>query len=473
MNPEFRASIMARGRLDMSQADHDRAPVFLPGTTNPLTRLVALRRIEVLTQAVVLLLAAGWLRIPLDVAAMSAIIALLAAINLVTRWRLERGGPVSENEVFTHLAIDVGVLALLLYFAGGSANPFVSLFLLPPTLAAAMLPARHAWAMAGITLMAYTFLIFWKLPLPAPQGDLAQLDALLARATGGGAEHAAHSTGFALHVLGMWLNFVISVGVVAFFLTRMSLALKDRERELAAAREASLRDEQILSLGTLAAGAAHQLGTPLGTMAIIIRELELNHGGNAELQEDLLLLREQVDRCKQTISQILASTGQSRDESLRSMGLDAYLHRLLDEWQIIRPHARLDVTLHGEQPAPQIAADRTLEQAILNLLDNAADANGASHEALHFSACWDAENCLIEILDRGPGLNAEAARRLGEAFFSTKANGGDRPGGIGIGLFLSNATVERFGGKVELRNRDDPQGGACTHVTLPLTRLRV
>jgi two-component system sensor histidine kinase RegB len=433
---------------------------------------VALRRIEVLTQAVVLLLAVGWLRIPLDVMAMSAIIALLAAINLGTRWRLARGGQVSENEVFAHLAIDAVVLGLLLYFAGGSANPFVSLFLLPPTLAAAMLPARHAWGMAGITLMAYTVLIFWKLPLPPPQGDLAQFYALLARASGDTSEHAAHSAGFALHVLGMWLNFVISVGVVAFFLTRMSLALKDREHELAAAREGALRDEQILSLGTLAAGAAHQLGTPLGTMAILVRELQLNHGDNAELQEDLLLLREQIDRCKQTISQILASTGQSRDESLLSMGLDAYLHRLLDEWQIIRPHARLDVTLHGEQPAPRIAADRTLEQAILNLLDNAADANGTSHEALQFSAHWDAVTCRIEILDRGPGLHREAALRLGEAFFSTKTEVGDRPGGLGIGLFLSNATIERFGGKVELRNRNDSPGGACTRVTLPLIRLK-
>jgi hypothetical protein len=106
--------------------------------------------------------------------------------------------------------------------------------------------------------------MFWKLPLPLPQGDLAQLDELLARATGGAGEHAAHGSGFALHVLGMWLNFVISVGVVAFFLTRMAAALKESERELAAAREAALRNEQILSLGTLAAGAAHQLGTPLG-----------------------------------------------------------------------------------------------------------------------------------------------------------------------------------------------------------------
>lgn len=457
----------------MPPTRRDPPATLLPKAANPLARLVALRRIEVLTQAVVLLLAVAWLRIPLDVLFMSATIALLAAINLVTRWRLERGGPVSEREIFAHLTIDVMALGLLLFFAGGSTNPFVSLFLLPPTLAAAMLSARRAWAMAGLTLLIYTFLVFWSLPLPPPQGDLAQFDALLARATGGAGEHASHTHGFALHVLGMWLNFVISVGVVAFFLTRMASTLKDRERQLAAAREAALRNEQILALGTLAAGAAHQLGTPLGTMAIVIRELELNTGNDPEIKDDLLLLREQVDRCKKTISQILASTGQSRDETLRALTLDAYLRRLLDEWQVIRPHALLRTTLQGAQPAPPIAADRTLEQAILNLLDNAADAHGANPEALRFTAVWDSETCQIEIIDGGPGLDAEAAERLGEAFFSTKTASSEPGGGIGIGLFLSNATIARFGGKVELANRNDSCAGVRTRVTLPLDRLRV
>ena len=456
----------------MSRTTQTQASTFPSGAENPLARLVVLRRVEVLTQALVLLVAVAWLRIPLAVVPMALVIALLAAVNLLTQWRVAKGGACSAGEVFGHLAIDVGVLAVLLYFAGGSANPFVSLFLLSPTLAAAMLPARHAWAMAGLTLLAYTFLMFWKLPLPLPQGDLAQLDELLARATGGAGEHAAHGSGFALHVLGMWLNFVISVGVVAFFLTRMAAALKESERQLAAAREAALRNEQILSLGTLAAGAAHQLGTPLATMAVVIRELELNPGDHAELKEDLALLRQQVDRCKQTISQILASTGQGRDESLRSLALDAYLHRLLDDWQVLRPRARLSVTLHGARPAPLIAADRTLEQGLLNLLDNAADANGAHPDALAFSATWDVATCRIEILDRGPGISGETAQRLGEAFFSTKVDAREGARGIGIGLFLTNATVERFGGKVELFNRNDGKGGACTRVTLPLDRLK-
>lgn len=437
-----------------------------------LARIVALRRVEVLTQASVLLLAVGALKIPLDMAPMAAVIGLLAAVNLVTQWRLERGGPVSDGEVFSQLAVDVGILALLLWFAGGSANPFVSLFLLPPTLAAAMLPARHAWAMAGLTLAAYTFLMFWNLPLPAPQGDLAQLDALLARATGTAPEHAGHMSGFALHVLGMWLNFVISAGIVVFFLTRMATALRQRERELAAAREDALRHEQILALGTLAAGAAHKLGTPLGTMAVVIRELELTHGADPELADDLGLLRQQVDQCKQTISQILASAGQARDDSLQPCPLDRWLADTVDAWQVIRPRARIQVALDGAQPAPLIAAERTLEQALVNLLDNAADASAGGDETLAFSARWDAANCRIELLDRGPGLDAAALRHLGQPFHSTKRADPDTVGGLGIGFFLTKATVERFGGQVELFNRDDGPG-ACTRITLPLARLKV
>jgi len=453
--------------VSRSQSRPHRARVAM---TDPLARLVALRRIEVLSQAGVLLLALIWLRIPLEVLPMAGVIALLAAVNLFTQWRLEHGKAVSENEIFTHLVFDTGVLAVLLYYAGGSTNPFVSLFLLPPTLAASMLPTRHAWAMAGLTLCAYTFLVFWKLPLPSPQGDLAQLDTLLARATGQG-DHSAHGQGFALHVLGMWLNFVISVGVVAFFLGRMAATLRNRERQLAAAREAALRNERILALGMLAASAAHRLGTPLATMAVVLRELEVSLGNDASIKSDLLLLRDQVDRCKQTLSQLLATAGKPRDESLRATPLDAFLRLLVDDWQLIRPQVPLALRFAGAQPPPAIAAESTLQQAILNLLDNAADAHAGQQDALRVVARWDRQCCQIEIVDHGPGLSEDNADRLGQAFFTTKTPSAEQPGGLGIGLFLANATIERFGGKVELFNRDDGSRGACTRITLPLSQL--
>jgi two-component system sensor histidine kinase RegB len=438
-----------------------------------LRRLVALRRISVLAQGLVLLLAVAWLKIPLVIGPMIAVTVTLALFNLYTQWRLQQERPAGDDELLAQLLVDVAALGLLLYFAGGSANPFVSLFLVPITIAATALPARHAWFMAGATTLAYTFLMFWNLPLPPPQGEMAELDTLLARASGVAPEHAGHASGFALHVLGMWLNFVVSAVVVALFLTRMAAALKVREKELAAAREAALRNEQILALGTLAAGAAHKLGTPLATMAVVLREAELTHGGNPELQEDLALLRTQVNECKKILSQTLASAGQARDDASAQLPLDAYLERLLEEWQLIRPRVTIQATLDGTRPAPSVATDRTLEQALLNLLDNAAD---ASPEGLEFLAQWDQSQLTINILDRGPGIDRDVAARIGEAFFSTKQSSAESPrgtngtsGGLGIGFFLSNATLERFGGRVELTPRE--AGGTCTRVTLPLSAL--
>lgn len=431
-----------------------------------LTRIVALRRISVLAQGAVLLLAVGWLKIPLPVAAMAGITVVLGLFNLFAQWRLAQPRPISDDEVLAQLLVDVAALGGLLYFAGGSANPFVSLFLVPPTIAAAMLPARHAWFMAAATLLAYTFLMFWNLPLPAPQGDLAELDALLARASGIAPEHAGHVSGFALHVLGMWLNFVVSAIIVVLFLTRMAAALKARDRALATAREAALKNEQILALGTLAAGAAHKLGTPLSTMAVVLHEAELAHADDAELREDLQLLRTQVDECKRILSLTLASAGQARDEASCRIALDAYLERLLEDWQLIRPRVSIDTRIDGPRPAPQIATDRRLEQALLNLLDNAAD---VSPDALRFEAAWDADSLRIDILDRGPGIDPATAARLGEAFVSTKAGTPGQSGGLGLGFFLTNATLEQLGGRVELTPREG--GGTRTRVVLPLAQL--
>lgn len=431
-----------------------------------LTRIVALRRISVLAQAAVLLLAVGWLKIPLPVAAMAGITVALGLFNLFAQWRLAQPRPISDDEVLAQLLVDVAALGGLLYFAGGSANPFVSLFLVPPTIAAAMLPPRHAWFIAAATLLAYTFLMFWNLPLPAPQGDLAELDALLARASGVAPEHAGHVSGFALHVLGMWLNFVVSAIIVVLFLTRMAAALKARDRALATAREAALKNEQILALGTLAAGAAHKLGTPLSTMAVVLHEAELAHADDAELCGDLQLLRTQVDECKRILSLTLASAGQARDEASRRIALDAYLERLLEDWQLIRPRVSIDTRFDGCRPAPEITTDRRLEQALLNLLDNAAD---VSPDALRFEAAWDADSLRIDILDRGPGIDPATAARLGEAFVSTKAGTPGQSGGLGLGFFLTNATLEQLGGRVELTPREG--GGTRTRVVLPLAQL--
>lgn len=435
----------------------------MPATpsANNLKRLFVLRNIEVAGQATAVGIAAKWLDMSLPLMPMGAIIAALACLNLLTWLRLGKPWPVTDHELFLQLLADLAALAGLLYFSGGSTNPFVSLFLLPLTLAAAVLPWMHTWAMTALAVGCYSLLLFHFVPLPQPGVILPFTDAAVCFADGSSMVHGT-GNGFELHVLGMWFNFVVSAALIAFFVVRMAQSIRDRDRLLAGAREATLRDERIVALGTLAAGAAHELGTPLSTMAVITKELQQEYAQNPNLMEDLGILRDQVTACKRILSNLLASANQARGENANPLPLDAFLEQLLDKWRLMRPGVPLDAHWRGEHPAPAILADQTLHQALMNLLNNAAD---ASPEAVELEGRWDGQSLTVEILDRGPGLSPEAMHHAGKPFFTTKGPGQ----GIGIGLFLANATVERFGGMVHLFNREG--GGTVTRVVLPLARL--
>ncbi|MCL2829649.1 MAG: ATP-binding protein [Betaproteobacteria bacterium] len=466
-----------------------------------LSRLVVLRRVELLTQGAVLLLALGWLRIPLDLTPLLGAMFLLATGNLLTRWRATQQWPITDGEILLHLLFDTLILTVLLFHTGGSANPFVSLLLIPLTLAAAALPALHAWALAVFCAAAYTALLFWNLPLPPPQTDMSWLDEILARASGIASGHSEHLVGFSLHLLGMWLNFICSAALIVTFLTRMAATLREREHELAAAREATLRNEQILALGTLAAGAAHKLGTPLSTLAVALRELELEYPGDTALCEELVLMQTQVAVCKEILSSTLAAAGQPHARDARTLPLDAYLEELLEDWRLIRPGVAVRSRFDSAPGTaiPEVSPGRMFGQALLNLLDNAANANkigkGAldpldplahhSEHPLEFNVHHDAIRVVIDILDNGPGIAPETAARLGRApmdrgeWTGTAENpGSGRLGGLGLGIgfFLTNATVEHLGGTVEIFDRAaGPSGighGARTRVTLPLARLK-
>jgi two-component system sensor histidine kinase RegB len=416
------------------------APIQAPSNSN-LRRIFLLRSIEIGGLLLAIVLARRVLELPLPLPPIAAVIGLLALVNLFTWWRLRQAWPVADGEFFVQLLVDVVAITVLLYYAGGSTNPLVSFYLVPLVIAAITLPAVFTWAMALLTASCYTLLMFNYYPLMPKSGDF--------------------STAIYLHLTGMWLTFVLSAFLIAFFVVRMATTIKERDRQLAAAREETLRNERIVALGTLAAGAAHELGTPLSTMAVVTRELQREYGENLDLAEDLQLLREQVDNCKHILSSLLASAGQARMEDAAGAALDTYLDALLEKWRVMRPGVAVTVAWLGARPAPHIMTDQTLSQALLNLLNNAAD---ASPENVEVEADWDATEIRLQIRDRGPGLSPEAVQQAGRPFYTTKGNG------IGIGLFLANATIERCGGKVTLRNRDG--GGAVTEIHLPLSKLQ-
>lgn len=411
--------------------------------SNNLYRLFLLRNIAIFTQIIIFSLVYHFIELDLPWKNIIITIGILLAINFLTLIRLRYHWPVTNPEFFFQLLIDVSALTALLYFSGGSTNPFVSLYLIPLIIAATVLPWHYTWIIAAACITCYTMLLFYYIPLPHNHTD----------------DHSRHMFEFNLHVAGMWLTFVLSTLLITGFIVKMSTSIRDRDKELAKSRERALQNEQIIALGTLAAGAAHELGTPLSTMAIIAHELKHDYPDDSEFQHNIRILRDQIEICKQTLTQLLANAGQARAEEGNGEPVDLFLKKIIDKWQLIRPSVKFTYQCSGVQPAPLIMNNQLLSQSILNLLNNAADAS-VDHVDIHSN--WDHDSLHLEILDDGEGLSAEVMERAGEAFFTSKGPGK----GFGIGLFLANTNIERFGGSVRLFNR--PEGGACTHVTLPI-----
>lgn len=402
-----------------------------------LQRLLLLRLLVVLGPGVMLIWLYFGLNLPDSPPAwtIALFLGLMTLAFAALGWRAWRRGQLTAWELFAHLQMDVLALAVLLFFSGGASNPFVSLLLLPLIICAALLPTGCAWAMTVVTVTVYTALMFYYLPLP---GMLS-----------------GHGPGFHAHLWGMWLVFVISALLIAGFVAQLAAALRQRDRQVAHWREKALRDEQILTLGMFAAGAAHELGTPLSTIAVLAKELEHGYGGDPLLRADLRILRQQVDVCKDILGDLLKSADLVTDREA-AQTLDVLLEHTRNRWQLLHPRVPLRVSCAGPMPSPSVAAPQTISQTLISLLNNAAD---ACPKGVDLAGRWDARRVVIEIRDQGPGVQPDVADRVGEPFFSTK------DGGTGIGLLLANAALERLGGQVSLLR--DPQGGTCTRIDLP------
>ena len=429
----------------------------LPGHSQ-LRRLVALRGIAVAAQLITLAAVWKFLELALDWQTMLLTIAVLAAINLFTWLRLRKATPVSNPELFAQLVVDVIALTVLLYYSGGSTNPFVSLYLLPLVIAAATLPGRYTWGMAVLTTICYTFLMKFYVPLPVQRGASAAMNGMHGI---GNMSHdmvgMTEESIFNLHILGMWLGFVLSATIIAWFVVQMAQAVRQRDETLSRVREEILRNERIVALGTQAAGAAHELGTPLSTMAVVIGELRHDAASiQTSLGDNLTILDEQVKNCKRILDKFMANAQDS--DVFLARAVDALMADVLDEWKLLRPAAQYHYRCSGVQPVPFINADVTLRAALMNLLNNAAD---ASPQPIEIDARWDSLFFTLEIRDQGAGLSDEAALKAGSAFFTTKKEG------RGLGLLLANATIERMGGTARLFNREE--GGATTVLALPIT----
>ncbi len=403
-----------------------------------LRLLIWLRIFAIAGQFAAVYLASNLLNITLQTNTLYTWICIYAFINLLTIIRLYNKHPIRQWEFFLHLLVDIFILTILLKFSEGGANPFVSLYLIPITISAITLPSLFTWALAVITIICYSLLMWVFSPMN---------------------EHSFHAHNFNIHVTGMWLGFVISAILVSFFVVRMGRTIQYQQKEIMEQKTQALQNEQLIKLGALAASTAHELGTPLGTMQLLVEEME---DSNTDSNKHLAILKSQIKRCKDALSILSASVGSAPLESGEPMEVKNFIDELLQDWKNSRPDINVQTSWQGETTGLKIIAERSLKQAIKNILDNAAN---ASPEHVSCNAILDSDELILKILDRGPGLTLEEHETIGKQPLKDKTKG------LGLGLFLSHSIIKRFGGNVSLMNIS--KGGLQTTISLPLRNLAI
>lgn len=407
-----------------------------------LQQLIQLRWMALFGQIATVAVVAHGMDIPIPERAMYAVLAGLGVFNLLSLLRCRTPLPVTATELLLTLLVDVGALTALLYLSGGTTNPFVFLFLLQVILGAVLLPVRATWVMVGVTTLCFVALALWARPLPLP------LD---------------HDLGLASpYTQGMLICFVLNAALLVIFISRIVANLRERDARLVLLRQRAAEEEHVVRMGLLASGAAHELGTPLSTLAVILGDWQhLPHfSSEPELAADVAEMQAQVARCKSIVSGILLSAGEARGESSRETTVCAFLDNVVQDWCKRRNCNGLHYRNAFGSDLPMVA-DSTIQQMIGNVLDNAAD---VSPQAVWFEAARERDALVLTVRDRGPGFAPPLLPQIGKPYQSTKGH----PGG-GLGLFLVFNVARTLGGDVVVGNLEE--GGAQVRITLPLAAI--
>jgi two-component system sensor histidine kinase RegB len=402
--------------------------------------LARLRWAEIAGQAATVLVAQFLLDGALPIAALFAVIGVGLVSNLAIELYFfgdrRRSNavvrPVHERQIAFLMMLDIAVLTGLLYFTGGPHNPFAFLYVVQIALATVLLRELWTWVLVGLSFVGFGILLIAYQPLAIPEARGA---------------------------IGMWVALGVASAFVVHFLRRITGALAERDAELTAARGLAARQERLASLATMAAGAAHELSTPLGTVALAAKELEraLTKAEQTELAADARLIREQVGRCRAILEQMAQGAG-----TVGEHVATCRVGELLDEAMV---GIRDAPVIHREIPDELVRArlrlpPHAVSQALRSLLTNAQDASPPT-AAVVVTVSRNAGTIQLAIRDRGAGMPSEILARIGEPFFTTKPPGR----GMGLGLFLARAVVEAVGGTLQIESKAGE--GTCVLVALP------
>ncbi len=386
--------------------------------------LVRLRWVAVLAQAATVLVV-GLMGMEFDTARLSLLVGVAFASNLGCFVWLKRQREVREWMLAAIMAFDFVLLTALLHASGGPSNPFTVLFLVHIALAAVVLKARYAWSLAAMAMLCFFALFVF---------DDGEHASMMAHALMG------HHSAMTLHLQGMWVAFAIAAAVIAYFVTRVTRDLEVQRNEAALARTRALRSERLASLATLAAGAAHELATPLSTIAVAAKELERDLQslpGASDSAQDARLIRTEVQRCRHILDQMASDAGESAGEPFQWVTTSELLREATED---LRELSRVEITVQSD--AKLHVPLRALGRALRGLVRNALQ---ASTQTVQVRATTQDGRVLLEVEDRGTGMSPELLSRVGDPFFTTKEPGQ----GMGLGVFLARALCERLGGSLE------------------------
>jgi two-component system sensor histidine kinase RegB len=380
------------------------------------------------------------LRAPFPLLPLVSIVVATAVVNVLLWLWLRRGSDLSSRAIAAHLLFDIAALTGLLVWTGGAMNPFTTLYVLQVALAAILVPRRWSLAVAAGAVAAFGALL------------LARPEAI----------HVWHSGSmFMLHVRGMWVAFALTAACLWFFVDRVSAALRQRDELLAKREIASVRAERMASLATLAAGAAHELNTPLGTMAILAAELADTIRDRPDAAEQADRIRAEVRRCAGILAKMRSH--EPRNDAHAIVEFASWLAPVVNEWatsRAIEPIA-LVVEPNARSGRARILPE-LLRQSIHNLLDNAwAAVDGVSGAIDVRVQRVDRESLRLVVRDRGTGIAPSDLAHVGEPFFTTREPGE----GMGLGLFLAQATIAQLEGSLAIESRP---GLTEVALTLPL-----
>jgi two-component system, sensor histidine kinase RegB len=409
--------------------------------------LVRLRFGAVLGQLIVIVAVSLGLDTDLPLMALGTVMALELGLNGWAIALLRSGRKIEERHVTLGVGGDLLLFTALLYFSGGPANPFSFLYLIHIALAAVVLPPRTSFALVAAALSCSLGLFWAHVPLPH--------------------DHAHHQEQYDWHMRGMWVAFGLAACFIVYFIQRVLRELRRIEEQLAASRERAARGEAVAALAMLSAGAAHELGSPLSTIALASSELLRRlpqDGEGAVARDDVLLIKSQVERCRAILDQLASEAGQAKGAGFGELGWQAIVERGVAGFD--RSRLRLEPPAGDE--AKLIGSLSAVSQALRNLVKNAFDASGPSG-AVRLGVAQQPGELSFLVEDDGPGMSEAVLARATEPFFTTKPRGQ----GMGLGLFLAQSVAEQMGGRLELESHIGRGTRARLVLPVPATNGRM